>query len=676
VPEAVVREGVEEAVDAPTWSPVVARCFTVAAVLLLGVIVVAGIRASLSGWTATADDAFLTLRSRDVFSTQLPLLSTASSGSQLGGETFNHPGPLALYLTAPFVAIGGSGAMPLACALINAAAVGAVALLARRNARPTLAAAVLAVTALLVWSMGSGLLADPWNPHLAMLSFLAAVVATWATLRGDPIAFPVALVFASLAGQTHLSVTPMAAVLVAVAAGAVLTRIVRSRRRDDPSELRRWVRWGAIGLGLGILSALPPIIEQVAHGTDGNLARLARSTGLGTETVGVERAVATITQKLVVPPFFGRGSWEVPVYGPTFVRGGALALGIVAVVALFVATIVTAVRRRDRELLPLALLVGGLLVTGTLLAARLPTFLLGLRLSNVRWIWPLAALTWATWVTGPAEWLKRTVTTRRAPHRAEHASPDGTGSDGTSSEPTGRAGTRPPTPIGAALTFLAVTAVAALATVPSHHDDLSGSLPADRALLEQLWSAAGPQLTGLDAIELAGGTTGRELFVSPGIINALDEAGVRVGITDAGQLQQTGEGRRSTGTEPWILTMQPADAPPPSAGARLLATTSVASPEEAASIEQRVADLAGTIRPSDLRPAGGLSDAERTQRFDAIVEEFRTDPTAALSSNGVAGLLDAGVFTVDGQDTAQLAETVRRASELRGNRISLWLAPR
>jgi hypothetical protein len=221
-----------------------------------------------------------------------------------------------------------------------------------------------------------------------------------------------------------------------------------------------------------------------------------------------------------------------------------------------------------------------------------------------------------------------------------------------------------------------VTAVAALATVPSHHDDLSGSLPADRALLEQLWSAAGPQLTGLDAIELAGGTTGRELFVSPGIINALDEAGVRVGITDAGQLQQTGEGRRSTGTEPWILTMQPADAPPPSAGARLLATTSVASPEEAASIEQRVADLAGTIRPSDLRPARGLSDEERTQRFDAIVEEFRTDPTAALSSNGVAGLLDAGVFTVDGQDTAQLAETVRRASELRGNRISLWLAPR
>jgi hypothetical protein len=108
----------------------------------------------------------------------------------------------------------------------------------------------------------------------------------------------------------------------------------------------------------------------------------------------------------------------------------------------------------------------------------------------------------------------------------------------------------------------------------------------------------------------------------------------------------------------------------------MVATTSVATPEEAAAIDAQVAELSRTIRTADLRPGDGLSDEERTQRFDSIVEEFRTDPTAALSSNGFAGLLDAGVFTVDGQDAATLARTVRRASEMRGNRISLWLTPR
>ena len=641
--EAATDDQIEAEPGGGVWSPVVTRCFLGATVLLLGVIVFAGLRTSASGWTATADDAFLTLRSRDVFSTQPPLLSTASSGSQLGGETFNHPGPLALYLTAPFVAIGGSGAMPLACSLINAAAVGAVALFARRNARPTLAAAVLAVTALLVWSMGSGLLADPWNPHLAMLAFLAAIVGTWATVRGDAVAFPVALLFASLAGQTHLSVTPLAAVLAAAAIGVVVLRVVRSRRRGDPDEFRRWLRWGTAGLVLGLLSALPPIIEQVTHGSDGNLARLARSTGLGDARVGLTRAAATLTEKLVVPPFFGRGSWEAPVYGPTFVRGAALALGVVVVAGFCGATLVTAVRRRDRELLALAVPVFGLLVLGTLFAARLPTFLLGLRLSNVRWMWPLAALTWATWITGPAEWLRRRLAAR---------------------------GDAVP------IALLVLTSVAAVATIPPHHDDLSGSLPGDRLLLEQLWSSAAPQLTGLGALELTGGTTGRELFVSPGIINALDERGVRVGISDPGQLQQTGERRRATGTEPWVLTMQSADAPPPSTDARLIATTSVATPQDAASIDQRIAELSRTIQVSDLRPADGLSDEERSQRFDSIVEEFRTDPVAALSSNGFAGLLDAGVFTVDGQDSTALAATVRRASELRGDRLSLWLAPR
>ncbi len=665
MPEAIVDEGIDAggAATPPPgmWSPMVARCFTVATLLLIGVIVFAGLRTSLGGWTATADDAFLTLRSRDVFSTQPPLLSTASSGSQLGGETFNHPGPLALYLTAPFVAIGGSGAMPLACALINAAAVAAIALLVRRNARPTLAAAVLAATAVLVWSMGSGLLADPWNPHLAMLSFLAAVIATWATVRGDAPAVPWALLFASLAGQTHLSVTPLAVALALVCVATVITRLVTTRRLGAANEFRRWLRWGGIGLAVGLLSALPPIIEQIAHGSDGNLARLSRSTGLGSETVGLERAVATLVQKLVVPPFFGRGSWEVPVYGPTFVTGAALVLGVVAVIGFCAATIWTAARRRDDELVPLAVLVTGLLVLGTLVAARLPTFLLGLRLSNVRWMWPLAALTWATWVSGPADWLQRRATDRGVTH-------DGAAHDG--------APRRRPEPVGAAVALLAITAIAAVATIPPHHDDLSGSVPGDRALLDQWWRSAGSQLSGLGAVQLDGGTTGRELFVSPGLINALDEADVSVGISDEGQLQQTGEHRRRTGNEPWILTIQSADAPPPSPDARMVATTSVATPEEAAAIDAQVAELSRTIRTADLRPGDGLSDEERTQRFDSIVEEFRTDPTAALSSNGFAGLLDAGVFTVDGQDAATLARTVRRASELRGNRISLWLTPR
>jgi hypothetical protein len=618
------------------WPRPATALFWVAVVVLVGVVVLAGARTSGSGWLATGDDAFLVMRSRHVLGGDPPLLSTASSAGADSAQGFNHPGPMLLYLTAPLVAVLGTGAMPLAVSLVDGAAVALVALLAHRNARPVPAATLLTATALLVWSMGSGVLTDVWNPHAAMLPFLLAAAAAWAVLQGDRVAVPIGVAAVSLTAQTHLSFAAMCLPLALVVVAVPAIRAVRARSAGVPEASRSWARALAVGGIVGVVSLLPPLVEQVGGGSEGNMARILRGAGDQGAGVGVRQAVAFLADTLAVPPLFLRGSWEGPLVPATTLSGAGLAAAVAAAGIALGATAVAAQRRGDRQVRDLVAVVALLVAAGVVVAAALPPLAGGFRLSSARWAWPLAALAWAAVLARPLERLGEAWS---------------------------------PAMVQAGLCGIA--GVAALATVPVANADLSGSLPRDRAVLDDLWQQAGGRLASLGSVEIRSGGTRAQLVVVPGLANALDEAGVRIGLRDPVQVQQAGDWARSTGGEEWsLLTLPAGDAPP--AGAILVARH---RPDGAARRRAGVERLAASIDAEDLRPgpdAGGAG-AGAGRIVEPFAEQWREDPVATLGSDAFATWLAAGMIEVRGQATDEVLRTARDAATLQQDAVDLWL---
>ena len=85
-------------------------------------VVVAFVRATISGWVPLGDNAYFTVRLRDVLTEHHPLLGAWSSGSANTGELVNSLGPLQLDLLAIPVRIDADVGTALGVSLINAAA--------------------------------------------------------------------------------------------------------------------------------------------------------------------------------------------------------------------------------------------------------------------------------------------------------------------------------------------------------------------------------------------------------------------------------------------------------------------------------------------------------------------------------------------------------------------------
>ena len=95
-------------------------------------IAVAAVRAAASDWVPTGDDAYFTVRSRDVLTRHHPLLGAWSSGSVDLDTPINNLGPLQLDLLAPFTRWTPMGGTAIGVAVINIAAVVAIAWIVRR----------------------------------------------------------------------------------------------------------------------------------------------------------------------------------------------------------------------------------------------------------------------------------------------------------------------------------------------------------------------------------------------------------------------------------------------------------------------------------------------------------------------------------------------------------------
>ena len=354
---------------APVWGSV--------AIVVLP-IVVAAIRAAAGAWVPTGDDAYFTVRSRDVLTANHPLVGAWSSGS-LDRTSVNNLGPLQFDLLAPFTRWTPFGGTAIGTATINVLAVVVAAFLLGRVVGRTAVLVAMPVIGLLTWTMGSEMLITPRQHQAMILPYLCFLVAAWAVARGDRWAMVVGVVAGSLVAQTHLSY-PILVAMVAIA--AVVLHAARTRQRRDQASRRPY----AFAIAIGVVLWAQPLIVQFFG--DGNIGTALFSSGEGGQA-GMGDGIGLVARILISPNTLIR---------PGFQRYDALlapaASGPVVVVLVALVAAVAwcswllgrgALSRASGPLIAVVAVGAGILN-----ATLLPQTAFGYPVGNYRWLWATA----------------------------------------------------------------------------------------------------------------------------------------------------------------------------------------------------------------------------------------------------------------------------------------------
>ncbi len=374
------------------------------ALLLLAPFAWSAGRSLADGWTPTGDEALLALRSHDVLGGHPPLVGQPSTSYLYGGRPTNHPGPIQLWLFAgPVRLLGPAIGMKLGAAALNGAAVVLAAWVALRRAGPAVALGASLMLALVVWAQGTDVASDPLSSNQGAYPFLALAFLTWALLAGDVRLAPPAAVVASFTAQQHLNQVIPVLLLVIAAGFGLCWPVVRRRRelrRRSPADRprpppQRGLRWLVLAAALGVVSALPVLVQEVT-GRPGNIGAVIRYSGEASRpTLGAVRGATQVLRAvgspvLLVRPNLTGFQAQGPLFWPAAVAGIVVLAGLGWMAA----------RDRRRERAPLAVVAlvvaAAGFVNGTnLLRAE------GTRINQYRWMWTLCALAWlaiAWWV--------------------------------------------------------------------------------------------------------------------------------------------------------------------------------------------------------------------------------------------------------------------------------------
>lgn len=367
------------------------------------------------------DNALIFIRTVDVFTEHHPLLGTWSSASITAGTDLHNPGPLLFDLLAIPARVGdGSAGFAVGVAVMNALAVVGIAVFARRQGGPVVAAAAVTVTAALTWAMGSELLYEPWQPHALLLPFLCFLILVWSVACGDLVALPWAVGVGSLLVQTHLSYALLVPILLAWAI-VVLSLALRRVRRDEadawPGARRRALRVGAIAGVVFIASWAQPLIQQFT-GDEGNLSQLADNLGGSSETIGFDRGARLVASVTSLPP-----AWLRPSFVETFDRpagwrppsAGLTAFSLGLLVAVLAGCAWVSGRRGDRRAV-LAITTAAVgLVAALVTVGRAPRNFFGITAHQFRWLWPLSGFVAIAVLVVACGWLPRSGRRARDP---------------------------------------------------------------------------------------------------------------------------------------------------------------------------------------------------------------------------------------------------------------------
>ena len=390
-PEPLVAE--PEAEGGPDWA---GRVAWVAFAAVLVALAVSGGRAIVTGWVPVGDSALIAVRARDVLGGgqggDLPLLGMWASASWDIGFDINHPGPL-LYdaLALPAALVGGGAGLVIGTTAIAMASVAGIFFAARRVGGPAVAAAAMAVTGLLCWSMGSEALIEPWHAGTVLLPFLCCAVLAWATIAGDSVCLPWAVLAGSLVLSTNLSYTLLVPLLLLAAAGIVALSAWRQRAGDG---WRRDTAVLGIAAVVAVLCWIQPLIEQVTA-DEGNLTRLQRSQSADRVTLGWHAGFRAVAGVVALPPWWVRPSYahdfHLRAFGNDLPAAGAAGAALVGVAVLLGFAAGSGRRAHDRPVVAAAAVAATLLVAALLTAAETPTSEFGTIAYQVRWLWPVGA---------------------------------------------------------------------------------------------------------------------------------------------------------------------------------------------------------------------------------------------------------------------------------------------
>ena len=283
-----------EDVDAPieAASTFSLWCERLAYALLAVVVATFAWKAATLDWKAAGDLSVIRLRALDVGTSNTPLVGPYSRFQ------WNHPGPSLSFAFAPWARLfGNSGVGILIGAFVaNLAAMFGAAWVARRSSKVLffLTSIVLAAFVLLAQT---GELFNPWNPFVVVLPLFAALIAAWATFRGDRVAAVVLVIAASFAIQGHIGAAPLGVLALLIGGGGLLYAIVRSQGE----ERRDFVTTSLIAVGVMFVCWIPPLLDQL-FGT-GNLGRLVEFQFTDTQpSAGLRFALDQVTRLLTFPP--------------------------------------------------------------------------------------------------------------------------------------------------------------------------------------------------------------------------------------------------------------------------------------------------------------------------------------------------------------------------------------
>jgi hypothetical protein len=503
-------------------SPWPGRLAGVALVAALVPLAVAAVRAIVTGWVPVGDSALIAVRSRDVLGGgpggDVPLLGMWASASWAVGFDMNHPGPL-LYdaLAVPAALFGGGAGLVVGTALVGAASVVGIFVAARRVGGPVVAAAAMAVTALLSWSMGSDVLIEPWHAGTVLLPFLCFAVLAWAAISGDSLCLPWAVLAGSLVLATNLSYTLLVPPLLlgaTVVVGASAWRHRGSGRRRDAVAL-------AAAAVVALLCWIQPVIEQLSE-DDGNLSRLQRSQTVTRATLGGDARIRAFAEVVGLPPWWLPPSYaddfRLSAFGNDLPRVVPSVLALVVVAALVGGALWSGRRDRDRTVVAAAAVAAVLLVAGTVTVDQTPTGDYGTMAYQLRWLWPLAAfVALALLVALVRRW-------RTPPSRAWW-------------------------PAGA---MAALTAMAAAANLPAANNGTAAPAAAYPVARELTDGVAAADLPGRVQVQCGEGVFDP---YCEAVMAQLQDKGVGFVVADSIGLRQLGEGRKARGDEHRVVVV-------------------------------------------------------------------------------------------------------------------------
>lgn len=362
------------------------------------------------GYQPVGDNALIELRGRDVLSADHPLLGTWSSASISSGIDVNHPGPLLFDLVAaPVRLFGGSIGIAVAIALLNIGVVWLVGWVTWRAGGATGALVGQVITAGLVWTLGSELLYDPWQPNVLVLPFWLAICAIWAVAADEVVVLPLAVGAASFVMQTHLGYLFIVPILLAFACLLVLVR----RRSLGPGRFADLRRPVTLSIVVALVLWAQPLWEQLVGSGRGNISRVVIAGTVGGDDftpvestrTGVSLGLRILGAVLALPPWWGRSGFDSTIPSSTWIDSptgrvlsapglrtiGPSILGLVAL-AVLIAFAWRRVRRAGSRQLDagfqvLAVAIGVAAITVVIT----PIDVLGLSPHKVRWLWVIGA---------------------------------------------------------------------------------------------------------------------------------------------------------------------------------------------------------------------------------------------------------------------------------------------